>query len=79
MVLGSLQHHGSGAGGAEHQDEMGEEEFRLQIQLEHLLLHPLCRLPPGVREAERGVAHGGGRVRLAGDGGVALAAFCWRA
>lgn len=79
MILGALQHHGSGAGGAEHKDEMGEEELSLQVQLERLLLHPLRRLPPGVGVAEGGVAHGGGRVRLAGDGGAALAAFCRRA
>lgn len=58
---------------------MGEEELRFQVQLESLLLHPLCRLPPGVRVAERGVAHGRWRVRLAGDGRVAPAACCRRA
>lgn len=57
---------------------MGEEELRLQVELERLLLHPLYRLPPCVRVAERGVAHGRGRVRLAGDSRVALAAFCCR-
>ncbi len=58
---------------------MGEEELRLQVELERLLFHPLCRLPPSVRVAKRGVAHGRGRVRLAGDSRVALAAFCSRA
>lgn len=54
---------------------MGEEELRLQVELERLLLHPLGGLPPGVWVAERGVAHGGGGMRLARDGRVALAAF----
>lgn len=58
---------------------MGEEELRLQIQLERLLLYPLRRLPPGVRVAERGVAHGRWRVLLAGDGRVTPAARCRRA
>lgn len=79
VILRALQRHGSGAGGAEDQDQVGEEELGLQVQLEHLLLHPLRRLPPCVRGAERGVAHGRGRVRLTGDGRTALAAFCRRA
>lgn len=78
-VLGALQHHGSGAGGAEHQDQMSKEEPGLQIQLERLLLHPFSRLPPGVRIAERGVAHGRSVVRLAGLGSVAAGAFSCRA
>lgn len=57
---------------------MREEELRLQVDLEGLLLHPLCGLPPSVRVAERGVAHGRGRVRQAGDSRVALGAFCCR-
>lgn len=79
VVLGALQHHGSRARGAKHQDEMGEEELRLQVELERFLLHPLCGLPPSVWVAERRVAHGRGRVRLDGDSRVALAAFCCRA
>lgn len=79
MILRALQHHGSGAGGAEDQDEMGKEELSLQVQLELLLLHPLRRLPPCVGVAERGVAHGRGRVRLTGDGRAALGAFSPRA
>lgn len=75
IVLRALQHHGGGAWGAEHQDDVCEQELCLQVQLQHLLLHTLRGLPPGVREAERGVAHGRGRVRLAGDGCVALAAL----
>lgn len=79
VVLGALQHHGGGAGGAEHQDEVCEEELRLQVELERLVPHPLRGLPPGVRVAERGVAHCRGRVRLAGDSRVALAALRSRA
>lgn len=79
VVPGALQHHGSRPGGAEHQDEMGEEELGLQVQPERLPLRPPGRLPPGVRVAERAVAHGRRRVRLAGDGGVALAALGRRA
>lgn len=54
---------------------MREEELRLQVHPERLLFDPLCGLPPSVRVAERGVAHGRGRVRVAGDSRVALAAF----
>lgn len=79
VILRALQHHGSGAGGAEDQDEMSKEELSLQVQLERLLLYPLRRLPPCVMVAERGVAHRGGRVRLTGDARAALAAFCRRA
>lgn len=75
VVLGALQLHGGGAGGAEDQDQVGEEELRLQVQLERLLARTPRGLPPGVGVAEGGVAHGGGRVRLAGDGGAAPAAL----
>lgn len=55
---------------------MSEEKLGLQVQPECLLLllQPLSRLPPGVRVAERGVAHSRGRVRLCGVGGVAAGA-----
>lgn len=79
MVLRALQHHGSGPRGAKHQDEVGEEKLSLQVQLECLLLHPLRRLPPSLGVAERRVAHGRRRMRLAGDGSVALATFWCRA
>lgn len=58
---------------------MREEELRLQVHLERLVLHALCRLPPSVRIAERRAAHGRRRVRLAWDSRVALAAFYCRA
>lgn len=79
VVLGAFQQHGGRPRRAEHQDKVSEEELGLQVEPERLLLHPLSRLPPGVRVAEGRVAHGRGRVRLAWHGRVTLAALCDRA
>lgn len=75
-ILGALQNHSGWSGRAEYHDQVGEEELRLQVHPEGLFFHPLCGLPPSVGVAERGVAHGRRRVRLAGHSGVALATFC---
>lgn len=79
VVLGAFEQHCGWPRRAEHQDEVGEEELGLQVQPQCLLLHPLRRLPPGVRVAEGRVAHGRGWMRLAWHGRVALAALCSRA
>lgn len=79
VILGALQQHGSGAGGAENQYEMRKEKLGLQVQLDGLLLHSCGRLPPGVGVSERAVAHRRGRVSLTGGDGAAPAALRGRA
>lgn len=74
-VLRPLQRHGGRPRRAEHQDEMREVELGLEVQLHHLRLHPLGRLPPGVGVAEGGVGHGPGQVGQEREAGVAFGAL----